>query len=74
MSNDGKLGLLAGIATVLLIAVVSYRKSQSVGPPPGLLPTPQRSAVPQTPPAVSVIPSMNSIQSPGDPLLRSQPE
>lgn len=69
MSNDGKLGLLAGVAAVLLIAVVYHRKNQVAGPPPGSLPTPQRTAAP-APPPVSVMPKPNALPTPADPLLR----
>lgn len=53
MSGEAKLGLLAGIAAVLLIAVVSYRKNQpAFTPPPGTIPAPQ--SAPVSPPAVSL--------------------
>ena len=77
MTSEAKLGLLAGVAAVLLIAVVYHRKPQPAGSPPGSLPAPKSAAV-LVPPSVSVSPRPNAVPgpdftahpNPADPLLR----
>lgn len=64
MTNDAKLGLLAGLAAVLLMAVVYCRKQQPADDPPGTLPAPKQTA-PLPPPPVSVVPK--SAWTPGTP-------
>lgn len=70
MSSEAKLGLLAGIAAVLLIAVVSYRKPQLPSAPPGVIPAPKSAPLP--PPAVSLPQRAPALAS--DPLLRTTAE
>ena len=77
MTSDAKLGLLAGVAAVLLIACVYHRKPQPAGSPPGSLPAP-KSATTLPPPPVSVSPRPTAVPgpdftahpNPADPLLR----
>lgn len=72
MTSDAKLGLLAGLATVLLIAVVYHRKQQSDGTLPARDNPPKVST--PLPPPVSVVPRFASEPDPNatpvDPLLR----
>ena len=67
MSSDAKLGLLAGVAAVLLIAVVSYRKPPLESAPPSSIPAvksvPPPLSLPQRPPVLA-----------SDPLLRATGE
>lgn len=67
MSNDGKLGLLAGVAVVLLVAVVAHRKGLTTPAP--LNATPAKASVGLPPPPVSVVPGANPTPN-ADPLLR----
>jgi len=70
MSSEAKLGLLAGVAAVLLIAVVSYRKHQPMTAPPGAIPVPK--SIPVPPPAVSLPQRPPDLAT--DPLLRATAE
>jgi len=65
MSSEAKLGLLAGVAAVLLIAVVSYRKPPLESAPPSSIPA--MKTVPPTPVSLSLPPA-------SDPLLRPTAE
>lgn len=67
MSNDGKLGLLAGVAVVLLVAVVAHRKGLVTAAPTE--PPPARASVALPPAPVSVVPGANPTPN-ADPLLR----
>ena len=69
MSSDAKLGLLAGIAAVLLIAVVYHRKPQTSPSPAGNMPA--TNGV-NAPPEVSVVPRVHTLST--DPLVRENNE
>ena len=69
MANDSKMGLLAGLATVLVIAVVYYQKQPASANPAG---TPGQKAKPSPrPAAVDPILFPAHPEAPKDVLLRS---